>query len=161
MDDTTSTRAVARPSGFTLPELAIALALTAVALGFGFYSFGVFRQRTLVDRAARVMASDVALTRAIAIRSRRNVSLVTDESVPSYVVRDSSGRVYVQRQFDPGSELPLAAISVRTAGDSITFDPRGLMLSSVGGPQVEMAVASGEAKEIQFNALGRYVITIP
>ncbi len=160
MGDTTFRRAT-RAGGFTLPELSIALALTAVALGFGFYSFGVFRQRTLVDRAARVMASDVSLTRAIAIRARRNVSLVTDESVPSYVVRDSSGRVYVQRQFNPGSELPLAAISVRTAGDSLTFDPRGLMVSAVGGPQVELAVASGEAKEIQFNALGRYVITVP
>ena len=63
-------------SGFTLVELLIGITIMSVVGLIANSSFRDFRRRTILDRAAHVVAADAALTRTYAIRERANVSMV-------------------------------------------------------------------------------------
>ncbi|MFQ5890057.1 MAG: GspH/FimT family pseudopilin [Gemmatimonadota bacterium] len=145
-----------RIAGFTLIELLIVLTIGAVILGVGTTSYREFTEATTASKAARLVAGDATLTRSYAIRRRANVSLVADEATRSYVIREAGGAVLSSRSFDASSELPLTALDVDTAGDSLTFNSRGLL---VGAAQVEIDVTRYDrAFRVQLNALGRHQI---
>jgi prepilin-type N-terminal cleavage/methylation domain-containing protein len=140
--------------GFTLVELLIALTLIAVAMAISASAFRTYYERTLARRAASVIAADIAVTRSTAIKLGRNVSLVATEDSLSYVIRSDSGTVlYPRRSFDTESELPLTSLDVQLNGDSMTFNPRGIMVSG-GARRIDVAVAS-RGMRVEFNVLGR------
>lgn len=142
--------------GFTLVELLIAVTIMSVVGLMASTSFRDFRQRTILNRAAQVVAADAALTRTYAIRRRANVSLVADESNQSYQIRDASGTVLKTRWFDADSDFPLDSLNIRLAGDSLTFNARGMLVSAFA--VIDVGSNSG-SKTVTVNGLGRHRIT--
>ena len=144
--------------GFTLVEMLIVLSIVSLAMLMANSSFHTFRKSATLNRAARVIAADVALTRSYAIRHRTQVALVADESTQSYVIRDSGGTVYLTRVFDASSEMLIESLDVGIAGDSVAFNERGLM-SGAGSVNIDIA-RSGSGRRVQVNAVGRWRITV-
>ena len=140
--------------GFTLVEMLIALTLIAVATAIGASALRTYYETTVSRRAAGVIAGDIAVTRSAAVKLGRNVSLVAREDSLSYVIRSDSGTVlYPRRSFDTESELPLTSLDVQLNGDSMTFNPRGIMISG-GTRRIDVAVSS-RGMRVEFNVLGR------
>jgi len=145
--------------GFTLVELLIVITIITVVGLISTTSFRSFRERAILTRAAEVVASDASLTRSYAIRERRNVSLVADEGARTYVIRSAAGDTLARRFFDAGSELQVDSLDVALAGDSLTFNPRGLLAS---GGLARIGVGRNDAaRQVQVNALGRTRIVSP
>jgi prepilin-type N-terminal cleavage/methylation domain-containing protein len=142
-------------SGFTLVEVLISLTIVSILVLMSNTAFRNFRQRTILNRAARVVAADAALTRTYAIRGRANVSMVADEANQRYEIRDGSGKVLKTRQFDGDSDLPLDSLNVRLTGDSLTFNARGMLVTAFA--LIDVGTISG-SKTVQVNGLGRYRI---
>ena len=132
--------------GFTLVELLIAITIFSIV--------GNFRERSVLNRAAQVVASDVALTRSYAMRERENVSLVANEAARSYEIRTASGTVLKTRGFDGDSDLPLESLNLQTPGDSLTFNARGLMTTAWRVARIEIGRSSGD-RNVMVNALGK------
>ena len=144
--------------GFTIVEMLIVLSIVSLAMLMANSSFHTFRESSTLNRAARVIAADVSLTRSYAIRHRTQVSLVADESTQSYVIRDAAGTVYLNRVFDASSEMLIGSLDVGMAGDSVAFNERGLM-SGAGSVNIDIA-RSGAGRRVQVNAVGRWRITV-
>ena len=142
--------------GFTLVELLIGITIMSVVGLMANTSFRNFRQRTILSRAARVVAADAAMTRTYAIRGRANVSLVADESNQSYQIRDASGNVLKTRWFDGDSDLMLSSLNIVNAGDSLTFNARGMLVSAFA--VIDIGTDAG-ARTVVVNGLGRHRIT--
>ena len=142
--------------GFTLVELLIGITIMSVVGLMASTSFRDFRQRTILNRAAQVVAGDAAMTRTYAIRGRANVSMVADESNQSYQIRDASGTVLKTRWFDADSDLRLDSLNIRNAGDSLTFNARGMLVSAFA--VIDVGSNSG-SKTVTVNGLGRHRIT--
>ena len=142
--------------GFTLVELLIGLTIMSVVGLMANTSFRNFRQRTILNRAAQVVAADASLTRTYAIRARTNVSMVADESNQSYQIRDAAGNVLKTRWFDADSDLRLSDLDIRLAGDSLTFNARGMLVSAFALIDVG---SDSDSKTVTVNGLGRHRIT--
>lgn len=144
-------------AGFTLVELLIVLSIVSLSLLVANSSYVSFRESSAINRAARVVAADVTLTRSYAIRNRTAVSLVADESSRSYVIRDAAGNVYLDRVFDAASEMALQSLDVRLPGDSIAFNSRGML--TLGSAAIDVN-RSREGRRVTLNAIGRWRITV-
>lgn len=142
-------------AGFTLVELLIVLSIVSLSMLIANSSYISFRESSALNRAARVVAADVALTRSYAIRNRTAVSLVADEANRSYVVRDEAGNVYLNRMFDAASDMALETLDVSPPGDSIAFNSRGML--AVGTATIDV-VRSGSSRRVTLNAIGRWRI---
>lgn len=143
-------------AGFTLVEMLMAIAVASILLALGYNGYRQFNESITVRKAAKTLASDLALTRSFAIQRRANVSLVIDETNRTYIIRASDGTALVGRSFNAGSGLALERMVLDVAGDSITFNSRGLL---VGASSVQVGVGRGErTQRISVNALGRYTI---
>ncbi len=128
------------------------MATTGVLLAMGYGAFRQYAEAATARKASLQLAGDVSLTRSFAIQRRESVSLVADEANRNYVIRDTTGTVLMQRNFGAGSDLPLTSVAVSTAGDSLTFNSRGLLL----GGRAEVALGRrGRSHVVEINALGR------
>lgn len=140
-------------SGITLTEVIIALTLIAIGSAMSYGSFFQYQQSVSTSRAARAISSDVQLAKSLAIRGREPVSLVADEAQLQYVIRDTLGTQFMRRDFGSGSDMPLTGLDVAVAGDSLTFDPRGILLT--GGTPTVTVTRHGKARTVTMNGLGR------
>lgn len=143
-------------AGFTLVELLIVMSIVSLSLLIANSSYISFRESSALNRAARVVAADVALTRSYAIRNRTAVALVADEATRSYVVRDAAGKVYLNRMFDAASDMGLESLDVSLPGDSIAFNSRGML--TLGTATIDVG-RSGSSRRVTLNAIGRWRIT--
>jgi prepilin-type N-terminal cleavage/methylation domain-containing protein len=144
--------------GFTLVEMLIVLSIVSLSLLIANSSYITFRESSTLNRAARVIAADVALTRSYAIRHRTSVALVANESTQSYVVRDAAGTVFVNRAFDAASDMRIDGLDVRMFGDSVTFNERGLMWG-LGAVNIDITRKNG-GRRVQVNSVGRWRILV-
>ncbi|MFQ5529057.1 MAG: GspH/FimT family pseudopilin [Gemmatimonadota bacterium] len=147
-----------RERGFTVVELLIVLSIVSLAMLIANSSYITFREASTLNRAARVIAADIALARSYAIRNRTRVSVVADEPTRSYVVRDALGAVYLNRVFDLSSDMQIDSLDVRIVGDSVTFNERGLM-AGLGGVDIDIS-RKGSGRRVQVNAIGRWRILV-
>lgn len=144
-------------AGFTVIELLIAIVMATVLLALVYGGYRQFNEATVVKKAALALGADVALTRSYAIQRRSNVSLVVDEVSRNVTIRDTSGAILALRSFDLTSALPLERIDVKTVGDSLTFNSRGLLTAGAG---IEIDLGKGERdRTLSVNALGRYQLS--
>ena len=141
--------------GFTLVEALIGITIMSVVGLIANTSYREYRERTILNRAAQVVAADAALTRTYAIRARDNVSLVANEANRTYEIRDGAGNVLKTRQFDVDSDFPLGSLDIINSGDSLTFNARGMLVSAFG---VVVVGGNSGSKSIVVNGLGRHRI---
>ena len=139
-------------AGFTLVEMLIVLTVFGTMALISNDAFRQFRQRSAVNRAARVIAADAATVRTYAIRNRANVSLVADEAARSYEIRDAAGNVLKTRHFGNDSDLRVNTLNILLFGDSLTFNSRGMLVSAFA--LIDVASEGGSKRGIG-NGLGR------
>jgi len=144
--------------GFTIVEMLIVLTILSLVALIANSSFRNFRERAILNRAARVVAADMALTRSHAIRERQNVSLVANEASRTYAIRTADGDTLAVRILDSTSDFAIDSLNVLAAGDSITFNSRGLLLTA--SARVDVGRASGD-RQVQVNGVGRSRIIKP
>ena len=144
--------------GFTIVEMLIVVTILSLVSLMANTSFRSFRERAILNRAARVVAADMALTRSHAIRERQNVSLVADEASRTYAIRMANGDTLAVRVLDSSSDFAVDSLNVLAAGDSITFNSRGLLLTAFA--RVDVGRASGD-RQVQVNGVGRSRIIKP
>ena len=144
--------------GFTIVEMLIVVTILSLVALIANTSYRSFRERAILNRAATVVAADMAMTRSYAIRERQNVSLVADESNRMYVIRTAAGDTLAARILDSSSDLAVDSLNVRAAGDSITFNSRGMLTTAFA--QVDVGRASG-GRRVQVNGVGRARIITP
>ena len=144
-------------SGFTLLELTVVMALSALALGFASVAFGGYLQRVSAQRAAQVFARDLALARSSALRTREPVVIRFFESARWYsMTLQESGTELARRRFDPDGDIDLSALDLRMGGDTLVFDSRGVAdLTGAVGVLGEADFISGSIRyRVSFNAMG-------
>lgn len=147
--------ALRRNDGFTVVELAISLATTAILVAIGYGAFREYAEATVARKVAVQVAADIGLARSHAIQRRENVSLVATPATRQYVVRDTTGTVFDRRNFGAGSDLPIDTMIFSTSGDSLTFNSRGLLL---GGTAEVVVGRGGRSHQIRVNGLGRTTV---
>lgn len=142
-------------SGFTVVELAVSIATTSVLLAMGYGAFRQYAEAVTARKASQQFAADVGLTRSFAIQRRASISLAADVKDLEYEIRDQAGTVLMRRDFGPTSDLPLSRMWISAAGDSLTFNSRGLLVS--GRTEVVLG-RRGRVHVVEINALGRTTV---
>lgn len=150
--EATRLKASTGAGGFTLLEVLVVVTLLGIAMGIAFSGWQSYNRAAIVDRAARALTGDVAVTRSQAIQQGQNVSLVADQAARTYEIRTNDGLVLANGDFSAGSDIPLTSLSVSASGDSLTFNPRGMLVQAPVTIEVERM---GQSKRIEVNALGR------
>jgi prepilin-type N-terminal cleavage/methylation domain-containing protein len=153
-------RVGARPrarGGFTLIELMVVLALSAIGLTIALLSFGGYFNRVSAERAAQVFAQDLTLARNWAVRSREPVVIRFYEASRWYEVEAQGTATDVAvRRFGVDADIDLTALTLDLPGDSLVFDVRGIAdLSGIGGPLGTATFSSGPVTyRVSFNSMG-------
>jgi len=133
------------------------LALAALTLSVAALYFGRYYRRTSAERAAQIFAQDLTLARSAALRAREPVVIRFDESDLWYsITMVSSGKELERRRFGGRGDVRLSAIDLRTAGDSLRFNYRGVADLAGGGGSVGMATFSmgSTTYGVRFNSMG-------
>ena len=146
-----------RRSGFTLIEMIVVLAITAIGLTFAGVAFSSYFQRVSAERAAQVFAQDLTLARDWAVRSREPVVIRFYEAGLWYEVEaQSSATEVARRRFGVNADIDLTGVTLDMSGDSVVFNTRGIAdLSGAGGPLGTATFSSGPVTyTVSFNSMG-------
>ncbi|NNF13971.1 MAG: prepilin-type N-terminal cleavage/methylation domain-containing protein [Gemmatimonadetes bacterium] len=149
--------AIRTQGGFTLLELIVVLAISAVVVTMGTLSFSGYFQRDSARRAAQVFAQDLVSARAYAVRSQESVVVRFYESTLWYeVVAPESSTSISRRRFGPTGDIELSGVALDMSGDSLVFDVRGMAdLSGLGGSLGTARFSSGATTyTVSFNGMG-------
>ena len=132
--------------GFTVIELIVVLALVTICLAIAMPDIATFSSGYKLKAAAREVATDLQLTRSLAVKENKTFQVVFGTN--SYqVIRLSDGIVAKSRSFGPDyPDLNLTNVS-------ITFDPRGIS----NGNTVTVTNPRG-TKNVSVAATGRVMI---
>ena len=133
-------------SGLTVVELMIVMAVLTICLAVAMPNITIFSSGYKLKAAAREVATDLQLTRLLAVKENKTFQVIFDSN--SYqVIRLSDGIVAKSRSFGPEySDLNLTNVS-------ITFDPWGIS----NGNTVTVANARG-TKNVSVAPTGRVMI---
>lgn len=147
-----------RRSGFTLIELTVVVAITAVVVTMGTLAFSGYFQRDSARRAAQVFAQDLIAARSYAVRTQEAVVVRFFESSQWYSVETQSSATEIARRRFSGSsaDIDLSAIDLAVSGDSLVFSPRGIAdMSGAGGSLGTATFSSGAITyTVSFNGMG-------
>lgn len=138
--------------GFTLIEMLVVLVIASVGLGISVFTFSGMLGRSAARGAAQVFSRDLAQARSYAARSRAGVAIVFDEDSLGYRVTVDTGFELARRSFREKEDLPLSAIDLELAGDSVRFDHRGL--AELSGLGTASFAAGSVVYEVRFNGTG-------
>ncbi len=141
----------------TILELVVVLILTSLALGIAVLYFGSYYQTTSARRAAQIFAQDLTLARAAALRAREPVVIRFDQTNLWYSISiQDAGTELARRRFKTNPDIPLSAISLDTAGDSLVFNSRGEAdLTGTTNPVGTATFTSGTVTyTVNFNSMG-------
>lgn len=119
-------------SGFTVVELLIVVTIIGLLALVSYPTLRTFRENLVVHKAAGLLVADITTARSQAIKRNENISLVADVGTQSYEIRSADGTVVGGRVFDSDNNLQLNYMAVTNAGDSLTFNSRGLLTSALG-----------------------------
>jgi len=135
-----------RSPGFTLVELIVVIAIVAVCLAIAMPDIATFSSGYRLKGAAREVATDLQLTRLLAVKENKTFQVVFGAN--SYqVIRLSDGIVAKSRSF--GLDYP----DLNLTNVSVTFDSRGIS----NGNTVTIANSMG-TKNVSVAPTGRVMI---
>lgn len=148
-------RSPTNSAGFTLLELVTVLMIIGVMTGIAGGQYTEYRDRTVPERAARVVGSYVSLTRSYAIQRRTPVTLVIDPTNRSIMIRSETDTLRIV-PLGLGTDFELNGLDSNIDGDSLTFNGRGLCsVCGVDGNGITLT-SRGTTYIVTFNALGRW-----
>ncbi len=111
--------------GFTALDLAYSLVITIILLSSAIPLLQEPIRHARVNRAARVVASDLRSAFSLAARQRRPVRMTFDPSGLTYSFSDRRDATVLQsRTFDEDADIPLSSIAV--SATSIDVMPNGV-----------------------------------
>ena len=136
-----------RKPGFSLPEVAVVLAMMAVVLSIALHRFSALRDATSVRSATGDLGSAFSLARQVAVSNRRVVAIVLDTGRGVVEVRSGGARI---AHRDLGATYGIHLASNR---DSAVFDARGL---GYGLSNLSVAIRRGHFVDtLTMSRLGR------
>jgi prepilin-type N-terminal cleavage/methylation domain-containing protein len=136
-----------RKAGFSLTEVTVALAVTAIVLSIALHRFSALRDATSVRAAAGDLGSAFSLARQFAVSRRRVVAIVLDTGRGVVELRSDGVRV-LRRELG-------ASYGVRLGSnrDSAVYDARGL---GYGLSNLSVAIRRGHFVDtLTMSRLGR------
>jgi len=143
-----------QPSGLTLIEMMIVIALMGILLALAAPNIGLFTSGYKLRGAAREAATDLQYARLLAIKENRDFR-VTFDSNSYQVVRVSDGKVVKTRSFSTDySDINLTNVF-------ITFDSRGTFdpLKNSGANTATLTVSNPRGmKNVTVGRTGRVKI---
>ena len=100
-----------RRRGFTLAEMVITLSVSSIVLSIVARPATSYVNHTHANRAAIVLAGDLDLARATAVRQREPVRIAFDAATLTYTITTrNSGTVLKQRVLGPSSDFKLTTV---------------------------------------------------
>ncbi len=142
-------------AGYTLLELITVLVIMGALAGITTSWYSRYQRRVGPERAAGLVGSYLAMTRAYAVQRRAPISLVVDPLSRELVIRSVAGDTLRRLQLGSDSEFGLDSLSMGLAGDSVTFSLRGTCVQcGLSGTAMIVLGAHGNNYVITFNALG-------
>ncbi len=151
-------------AGYTLVEILVVLVITAIGLSIAVSSFGLFQARASARGAAQYFSRDLTQARAWARRSHEWVAVrfLEDTADRRYVIVAEGGDTLADRRFLSGQDIKLDSLNLSMAGDTLRFDPSGVIDLSGADPSGATALAlfhaGSRSYRVRFNATGAYVV---
>ena len=154
-DATHGEKCPANRAGFTLTEMLTVLALAGIMLAIVTMQYTAYLERTVPDRASRIVGAYVSLTRSYAVQRRSAVTLAVNPVDLTIMIRTEEDTIRTL-PFGPDSDLPLVTLDTNIDGDSITFSAWGVCsVCGMVGTGITVA-GSNTSYLITFTALGRW-----
>jgi prepilin-type N-terminal cleavage/methylation domain-containing protein len=146
-----------RDGGFTLIELTVVIAISAIIMTFAGLTFSGYFQRNSARRAAQVFAQDLTSARSFAVRTQESVVIRFYEGNLWYEVEtQSTANEIARRRFGVNADIDLSGVTLDMAGDTLVFNSRGMAdMSGAGGPLGTATFSSGATTyTVSFNGMG-------
>ncbi len=143
-----------RNAGFTLLEMLMVMLIVAVMTSVAGAQYRDYVDRIGPERAARLIGTNVLLTRSYAIQRRAPVSLVLDTTEQKMWIRSATDTI---RSLELGadSDFRIETLTMGFPGDSISFSSRGVCRECGLTGTGNITVAGEKVGYlITFNALG-------
>src|SRR5262249_24494121 len=115
--------------GFTLVETLMALAVAAIMLRMVVRPVSGYLARSRSRTAATVVASDLDMARATAIRQRQPVRLAFNSTTGQYRIQSRAGTVYKTVSLGSTSDYHMNTITFAPA--TVNFFPNGVASSAL------------------------------
>jgi prepilin-type N-terminal cleavage/methylation domain-containing protein len=122
-------QALTQSAGYTLIETAMAIAVLGIVLSFAWLRMGPAMSQSRVRGAATVLAADLQYAQMLAIRQRRPVAVIVDNSVRSYIIRLRDTAVTFRDRF-LGQDTEYRLDSLRASPASVVLLPSGVVTSA-------------------------------
>ena len=146
-----------RRAGFTIIELTVVVAVSAIVITIGTLSFSGYFQRNSARRAAQIFAQDLVAARSFAVRSQEPVVIRFYEGTLWYEVESQTTATEIaRRRFGTNADIDLSGVTLDTTGDSLVFSTRGVAdMSGAGGALGTATFSSGATTyTVSFNGMG-------
>lgn len=115
--------------GFTIIELVIVMAVSAILASFAIMRIAPTFERARVRRSAVMIATDLQYAQMIAARQRRPVVLIASEPLKGYMIRDAaSATVYREAHMGNGTEYSLDQLDANPT--TLEIFPNGVVRSA-------------------------------
>jgi prepilin-type N-terminal cleavage/methylation domain-containing protein len=113
-------------SGYSLIELLIAIVLMGILASTAIYRLSPSVQHARVNRAANVVAGDLQYAQLLAVRQRRPVVLLVNNSVKSYIIRmRDTALTFRDQYFGPDTDYVLDQFTAAPS-TTVQFFPNGV-----------------------------------
>lgn len=111
--------------GYTLVEAVIAIVVMGILLSIAWVRMGPAVSQARVRSAATVVATDLQYAQMLAVRQRRPVAVIVDNSLRSYIIRlRDTSLTFRDRFFGQDTEYVLDSLSASPA--SVVLFPNGV-----------------------------------
>ncbi len=116
--------------GYSLIELMAVMAVVSVLLAIMLPRFAPALERTKVNSAASVLASDLQYAMSLAVRHRKPIAVIT-QSPQRYVIRERDDPTKVYRTRTLGSDSDFSLDEFTAAPASVYLYPNGVAMPNI------------------------------
>lgn len=140
-------------SGYTMIEMLTVLVLVGIIASIAAPSMNSYVGHTKARRALDRVANDIAYARVAAVREGRQATVDFGASGSTSYTILLEGRADPIRTVRLGEDYPGVTVTPPTADRTLTFDSRGLLLTS--DPGAIVVSAAGQADSALITTAGR------